>query len=78
MELYEEVLAAGDPDQQAELMKQIAEIAKDQFYHMGMYVPTVPGYAVVNKNMINVPVMFGSWQYPNPGPALPESWSFKA
>jgi peptide/nickel transport system substrate-binding protein len=78
MELYEEVLAAGDPDQQAELLQQIAEIAKEQFYHIGMYVPTVPGYAVVNQNMINVPVMFGSWQYPNPGPALPESWAFQA
>lgn len=78
MDLYDELMTVGDPDQQAELLRQIAEIAKEQFYHIGVYMSTTPGYIIVNENMTNVPEMYGSWQYPNPGPALPEQFGFKA
>ncbi|MCD6290000.1 MAG: ABC transporter substrate-binding protein, partial [Anaerolineae bacterium] len=71
MELYDQLKATGDPDKQAELMKQILEIAADQFYVIGISL-NPRGYGIVKNNFHNVPkVMPGSWLYPNPAPTNP-------
>ncbi len=74
MELYDQIKATGDLDRQNELMREIIEIAKDQFYVIGIS-SSPPGYGVVKNNFKNVPMsMPGSWQYPTPAPTNPEQY----
>ncbi len=74
MELYDQLKASGDAKKQDELMKQILQIAQEQFYAMGIALPT-NGYGIVKNNFKNVPkTMPGAWLYPNPGPSNPEQY----
>jgi len=74
MELYDQLKATGDPKKQDELMKQILQIAQEQFYALGIALPT-NGYGIVKNNFKNVPKsMPGAWLYPNPGPTNPEQY----
>lgn len=74
MELYEQIKATGDPDQQAALMKEILAIAADEFYAIGIALGP-NGYGIVRNNFHNVPAVFpGSWLYPNPAPTNPEQY----
>lgn len=74
MELYDQIKATGDQDLQVELMKEIIEIAKEQFYMIGLS-SSPPGYGIVKNNFHNVPMsMPGSWQYPTPAPTNPEQY----
>ena len=73
-ELYDQLQATGDPAEQTELMKQIMEIAADQFYVIGICT-LGPGYGMVRNDFHNVPEsMPGSWLYPNPAPTNPEQY----
>jgi peptide/nickel transport system substrate-binding protein len=55
-------------------MKQILQIAQEQFYAIGIVLPT-PGYGIVKNNFKNVPkTMPGAWLYPNPGPSDPPQY----
>ncbi|MGN6672585.1 MAG: ABC transporter substrate-binding protein [Thermomicrobiales bacterium] len=69
MDLYDNVVqGSGDPAKQLDAFKQILQIAADQFYAIGVSLPS-NGYGVVKNNFHNVPkTMPGSWLYPNPGP----------
>jgi peptide/nickel transport system substrate-binding protein len=72
--LYDELKASGDSAKQDDLMKQILQIAQEQFWTMGIVLPT-NGYGIVKNNFHNVmKVMPGSWLYPNPGPSNPEQY----
>lgn len=74
MELYDQILASGDQAKQNELMHEILDIARDQFYIIGVS-STPPGYGIVKNNFHNVPEsMPGSWQYPTPAPTQPEQY----
>jgi len=74
MELYDQIQATGDTKKQEELMKQILQIAQEQFYAIGIVLP-VNGYGIVKNNFKNVPKqMPGAWLYPNPGPSNPEQY----
>ncbi len=74
MALYEQIKSTGDAQQQTELMKQILEIAADEFYAIGITLPA-PGYGVVKNGFHNVlSPMPGAWLYPNPAPANPEQF----
>lgn len=74
MELYDQIKASGDYETQLELMREIVEIAKDQFYVIGLS-SSPPGYGIVKDNFHNVPEsMPGSWQYPTPAPTHPEQY----
>lgn len=74
LELYDQILSSGDSAQQAELMKEILEIAREQFYVIGVS-SSPPGYGIVKNNFHNVPEsMPGSWQYPTPAPTQPEQY----
>jgi peptide/nickel transport system substrate-binding protein len=77
MELYDQIKATADRDQQIELMKEIIAIAKDQFYVIGIS-SSPPGYGIVRNNFFNVPgSMPDSWQYPTPAPTSPEQYFFE-
>jgi peptide/nickel transport system substrate-binding protein len=74
MELYDQIKATGDYEEQLELMREIIEIAKDRFYVIGLS-SSPPGYGIVKNNFHNVPEsMPGSWQYPTPAPTNPEQY----
>lgn len=71
MQLYRQLQSTGDPDKQLALMKQILEIAADQFYAIGTNRPQV-GYGIIKNNFHNVPsAMPSSWNYPDPAPTNP-------
>lgn len=74
MELYDQVQATADPDEQLRLMTEILEIAKEQFYHIGIGT-LPPGYGIVKNNFHNVPeAMPQAGLYPNPAPTMPEQY----
>ncbi len=74
MELYDQLKATGDPEQQTALMNEILEIAADEFYAIGT-VLMPPGYGIVKNNFHNVPEsMIDAYLYPHPGPTNPEQY----
>lgn len=74
MELYDQIQATGDEAKQMELMKQILQIAQEQFYAIGISKPGM-GYGIVKNNFKNVmKVMPGAWLFPNPGPSDPPQY----
>jgi peptide/nickel transport system substrate-binding protein len=73
MELYRQ-LQASPPDAQADLMRQILDIAAEEFYVIGVSLPA-PGYGIVRNNFHNVPAsMPDAWLYPSPAPTNPEQY----
>ncbi len=74
LELLDKVKAEGNPDRQAEYMRQALAIARDSFRLIGT-VQGAPGYKIVRNDFHNVPdSMPGSWMYPTPGPTNPEQY----
>lgn len=74
MALYRQVIASSDPERQAELMKEVLDIAAEQFYAIGINLPQ-PDFGIVKNNFRNVPeTMPGAWAYPNPAPTNPEQY----
>lgn len=67
-ELYEQLLGTVDAEQQATLVRQILDIAKEEFFMMGITTP-ISGYGIVRNNVRNVPenIPF-SWEYPSIAP----------
>jgi len=73
-ELYKQLLATADFEQQQDIMAQILEQAADQFLVWGVSLPP-DGYGVVKNDMVNVmPEMPNSFGWPTPGPARPEQF----
>jgi peptide/nickel transport system substrate-binding protein len=77
MDLYNELLTTADPEQRNELMWQILDIAKDQFYSIGINLQG-NGYGIVKNNFRNVPESMpaSGATYNNPGPTNPEQYFF--
>lgn len=74
--LYDLALASPDVEVQTKYLKQALEIAKEQFYTIGIATPAM-GYAIANKDLRNIfEPMPGAWQYPTPGPADPFHWYY--
>jgi peptide/nickel transport system substrate-binding protein len=75
MELYEQVKTTAEDAKQKELMKQLLDIAADQFWIMGVSTPG-ESYGIVKNNFKNVPKqMYASGQeYSNPGASMPEQY----
>lgn len=74
MELYDQVKATGDLDEQIELMNEIIQIAADEFWVMGIsYMGE--GYGIAMNHFHNVldPMPY-AWQYPDPAPTMPEQY----
>jgi peptide/nickel transport system substrate-binding protein len=63
-----------DPADQDALMKEILQIAKENFWMMGI-VRMPREYGVRKKNLANVPEWYwSSWAYPHPAPTNPEQF----
>jgi peptide/nickel transport system substrate-binding protein len=77
LELYSQVLTVASDDERDALMRQVLDIAADQFYQIGISTPD-EGYMIVSNKMHNVPEMVGSWSYPTPGPSNPEQYWLEA
>lgn len=74
MQLYEQIKRTADPKKQSDLMTQIIQIAKDQFWAMGINLP-VPLYEAVKNDFRNVPnKALYAYQYPTPGPWNPQQF----
>lgn len=71
LDLYRELTATGDQSQQAEIMKQILQIASEQFYTIGIALQN-EGFGLIKENFHNVPdLMPYAWSYPTPAPTNP-------
>jgi len=78
MELYDQLRATVDEEEQAALMREILEISTEQFYALGISLEA-PGFGVVNNDFHNVPeVMPGAFLYPTPAPTNPEQYFTEA
>lgn len=78
MELYEQLQAEPDFDEQVALMNEILDIAAEEFWTMGI-AWEASGYAVKRTDFMNVPdTMPASWIYPTPGPTNPEQYFIEA
>ncbi len=76
MALYQEVFATIDASKRLALMKELLDIAKDEFYTIGVMQPT-SDYGIVNKLMANFPsVLLASSEYAHPGAANPEQFYY--
>ena len=74
MKLYDQVKLTVQTEQRAGLMKEILQIAADEFYVIGISA-VANGYGVVRNDFHNVPKsMPASYIYPNPGPCNPEQF----
>ena len=66
--LYDQFLAEPDADKRTGLMEQIMDIAKAEFWAIGITLPEI-AYGITNKKLYNVPLSFpGSFAYPDPAP----------
>jgi peptide/nickel transport system substrate-binding protein len=71
MQLYRQLTATADPDEQKALMNQILQIAQDEFWAIGTVLST-PSSGIVKNNFHNHPkAMLSSWLWPTPGPSDP-------
>ena len=78
MQLYSQLQAAPQFDEQVRIFKEILEIAADEFWTMGIAWPG-KAYGVKKNNLRNVPdSMPASWLYPTPGPTNPEQYFFES
>lgn len=70
-DLYADVKASRDPDEQVELMQQILDIAQEEFWTMGISLPQAH-YGIAGENFRNVPEGFAdSSRFGTPGPVNP-------
>jgi peptide/nickel transport system substrate-binding protein len=77
MELYESLKATSDEAEQAAIMKQILEIAADQFYTIGSSLES-SGFGIASKRLRNIPTVFlDSFVYPHPQPTNPHQWFYE-
>ncbi|HEV8635688.1 MAG TPA: ABC transporter substrate-binding protein [Chloroflexota bacterium] len=74
-ELYDQIKITPEESKQRDLMRQLLDVAADQFWIMGIATPG-EGYGIVKNNFKNVPKrMFASGQeYCNPGATMPEQY----
>lgn len=78
MELYDQAKATVDPAKRREVIRQMADIAADEFEVMSVS-KALPTYGIVKNDLKNVPeAMPSSWYYPTPAPTLPQTWFWSA
>jgi peptide/nickel transport system substrate-binding protein len=77
MALFDQIRATGDNDKQQQLMKEILDIAVEEFYVIGISTQA-DGFGIVKNNMRNVPsTMPWSWIYPHPAPNNPSQFFYE-
>ena len=76
LELYDELRRTAGEEQQTALFEEVLAIAQEQFYAIGICLPTL-GYGIVKNNVVNVPAsMPEGWLYPTPAPSNPSLYAF--
>lgn len=79
VELIDKAKTVG-PEEQIAIAKELYALWVDQQYEVSTIglSPMVQGVAVVNNNLMNVPLQLGNdWPLRTPGNALPETWYYK-
>jgi peptide/nickel transport system substrate-binding protein len=70
-ELYTDIKATSDPDEQVELMREILGIAQEEFWTIGISLPQAH-YGIAGEDFRNVPEGFAdSSRFATPGPVNP-------
>ncbi len=73
-ELFDQIEVTADPDEQTDLMRQILDIAAENFYGIGIALPP-NGYTIKTNRMHNIPdTIMDAWLYPTPAPTNPEQY----
>ncbi|MDR6904249.1 ABC transporter substrate-binding protein [Rhizobium miluonense] len=76
MKLFDEARSTADLDKRGAVMKQIFDIAAEEFETVGLCL-AVGGFGIIRNNLHNVPEKQpDSWSWPNPGPAMPQQFFF--
>ena len=76
MKLFDEARSTADLEKRGTAMKQIFDLAAEDFETIGLCL-AVGGFGVIRNNLRNVPEKEpDSWSWPNPGPALPQQFTF--
>ncbi|MFW8643475.1 hypothetical protein ACOJBO_15625 [Rhizobium beringeri] len=76
MKLFDEARSTADLDKRGAIMKQIFDIAAEEFETVGLCL-AVGGFGIIRNNLRNVPEKEpDSWSWPNPGPAMPQQFTF--
>ncbi len=74
--LFDEARSTADLVKRGEKMKEIFDIAAKEFETIGLCL-AVGGFGIIRNNLRNVPEKEpDSWSWPNPGPALPQQFTF--
>lgn len=73
MELYGQLRTMANPERQDELMREILQIAKEEFYTIGISLPA-QGYGIVRNNFHNVPETVVSMTTRSPGQTNPSQY----
>ncbi|HEY6737572.1 MAG TPA: ABC transporter substrate-binding protein [Actinopolymorphaceae bacterium] len=74
MELYDQLGRTTVPEERDKTMRAILQIAKEQFYAIGISTPPA-GYGLVKKNLRNMPEKtFFAAHFPYPGATNPEQY----
>jgi peptide/nickel transport system substrate-binding protein len=72
--MYDRILAAQSPKEQIRLMKSTLQIARENFWNIGIALGP-DRYGVIRENFHNVPAeMPAAWIYPDPAPTNPEQY----
>ena len=75
-ELYRELLADPDQERRIEIFHEIMDIAKEEFWTLGIMQPTTD-YGIRSVKIRNVPdVLMASTMYSHPGASNPEQYWF--
>lgn len=75
MDLYRQLTQSSDPEKQKALMKQILDIAADEFYTIGVSSPG-PLFSATKDNLHNVYPRPFAWTYPTPVASNTEQYYF--
>ena len=74
MDLYDQVKATADQNQQTTLMKRLLRVAQEEFWAIGVSL-TPAGFGVVKNDFRNVPAtILEGYMYPNQAPTHPEQY----
>jgi len=77
MALYDQIKGTVDEAKQTQYMKEIIEIAADQFYCFGIVLPPT-GYGLHKANLKNVPTKrFAAWLFQDPGVTNTSTYFFE-
>jgi peptide/nickel transport system substrate-binding protein len=76
LELYDAIRATTDVDKQQDLMRQILDIAAEEFQTIGVVRGTFDS-GFMRRDFRNAPdFLFSSWSYPEPAPTNPAQYFF--